>query len=71
MIEPEGQKNVEILRTVCYRSLENAFSNKGMTNGVCAFVTNKNPMLFFAHEQQTIYASMCTNAEFSYFMFMM
>ena len=36
-----------------------------MTNGVRAFVTNKNPMYFLAHEQQTFYASTCTNAEFS------
>ena len=35
-----------------------------MTNGVRAFVTNKNPTLFLAHEQQTFYASTCTNAEF-------
>ena len=44
---------------------------QGMTNGVCVFVTNKNPTLFLAHEQQTFYASMCMNAEFSYFMFVM
>ena len=44
---------------------------QGMTNGVRAFVTNKNPSLFLAHEEQTFYASMCTNAEFSYFMFVM
>ena len=44
---------------------------QGMTNGVRAFMTNKNPTLFLAHEQQTFYASMCTNTEFSYFMFVM
>ena len=44
---------------------------QGMTNGVRAFVTNKNPTLFLAHEQQTFYASTCTKAEFSYFMFVM
>ena len=44
---------------------------QGMTNAARAFVMNKNPMLFLAHEQQTFYASTCMNAEFSYFMFMM
>ena len=44
---------------------------QGMTNGVRAFVTNKNPTLFLAHKQQTFYASTCANAEFSYFMFVM
>ena len=44
-------------------------AGQGMANGVRAFVTNKNPMLFLALEQQTFYASTCTNAEFSYFMF--
>ena len=46
-------------------------STQGMTNGIRAFVTNKNPTLFLAQEQQTFYASMCTNAEFLYFMFVM
>ena len=45
--------------------------DQGMTNGVRAFVTNKNPTLFLAHEQQIFYASTCRNAEFSYFMFVM
>ena len=46
-------------------------ADQGMTNGVCAFLTNKNPTLFLAQEQQIFYASTCTNAEFSYFMFVM
>ena len=51
--------------------LKNTCEGQGMTNGVRAFVMNKNPMLFLAHEQQTFYASTCMNAEFSYFMFVM
>ena len=50
---------------------DSAITLQGMTNGVRAFVMNKNPMFFLAHEQQTFYASTCTNAEFSYFMFVM